>query len=124
MEQKRCLLRAGGRLVVKPFCMGIFAVIQEMTMRMHYSPEEELLQEVLIEEGPIKELVLHNDEVNTFNHVIMSLVEICGHELMQATQCAHIVHNNGKCSVKRGTYDQLEPMCTSLHQLGLSADID
>jgi len=93
-------------------------------MHMHHSPEEQLLDEVLLEEGPIKEIILHNDDVNTFDHVIISLMEICGHELMQATQCAHIVHNNGKCSVKRGTFDRLEPMCTALHQQGLSADIE
>ncbi|MBL7986336.1 MAG: ATP-dependent Clp protease adaptor ClpS [Flavobacteriales bacterium] len=91
---------------------------------MHHSPEEQLLDEVLLEEGPIKEIILHNDDVNTFDHVIISLMEICGHELMQATQCAHIVHNNGKCSVKRGTFDRLEPMCNALHQQGLSADIE
>ena len=93
-------------------------------MYMHHSPEEQLQEEILLEEGPIKEIILHNDDVNTFDHVIISLMEICGHELMQATQCAHIVHNNGKCSVKRGTFDRLEPMCTALHQQGLSADIE
>ncbi len=93
-------------------------------MYMHHSPEEQLQEEILLEEGPIKEIILHNDDVNTFDHVIISLMEICGHELMQATQCANIVHNNGKCSVKRGTFDRLEPMCTALHQQGLSADIE
>jgi ATP-dependent Clp protease adaptor protein ClpS len=93
-------------------------------MRSHLNPEEALLEEVLLEEGPVKELVLHNDDVNTFHHVIVSLVEICGHDPIQAEQCAWIVHNNGKCSVKRGTFDQLEPMCTALQDRGLSAVID
>jgi ATP-dependent Clp protease adaptor protein ClpS len=93
-------------------------------MRMHFAPEEELLLEVQLEEGPIKEIILHNDDVNTFDHVIDCLMDICGHEYMQATQCAHIVHNNGKCAVKRGTFDRLEPMCTSLLERGLSADIE
>lgn len=93
-------------------------------MRPHLNPEEALLEEVLLEEGPVKELVLHNDDVNTFHHVIVSLVEICGHDPIQAEQCAWIVHNNGKCSVKRGTFDQLEPMCTALQDRGLSAVID
>jgi ATP-dependent Clp protease adaptor protein ClpS len=89
-----------------------------------FSPEEELLQEVLFEEGPIKEIILHNDDVNTFQHVILSLMDVCDHEPMQATQCAYIVHNNGKCAVKRGTFDRLEPMCTALLERGLSADIE
>ena len=93
-------------------------------MRAHFRPEEELLDEIVLEEGPFKELVLHNDDVNTFDHVIISLIEVCGHEPMQATQCAHIVHNNGKCSVKRGTFDRLEPRCTALQDRGLSADIE
>ncbi len=93
-------------------------------MRAHYSPEEALLEEVMMEEGPINEIVLHNDDVNTFEHVIVSLVEICGHDALQAEQCAWIVHYNGKCSVKRGTFDRLEPMCTALLDRGLSAVID
>ena len=91
---------------------------------MHLRPEEALLQEVLLEEGPVKEIILHNDDVNTFEHVIISLMDICGHEPMQAEQCAWIVHHNGKCSVKRGTFDQLEPKCTALLERGLSADIE
>lgn len=93
-------------------------------MRMHLRPEEALLQEVLLEEGPVKEIILHNDDVNTFDHVIISLMDICGHEPLQAEQCAWIVHHNGKCSVKRGTFDQLEPKCTALLERGLSAEIE
>jgi ATP-dependent Clp protease adaptor protein ClpS len=92
-------------------------------MVAHYSPEEALLEEVLCETGPVKEIVLHNDDVNTFDHVIISLMEVCGHEPIQAEQCAWIVHHNGKCSVKRGTFDQLEPRCTALLDRGLSAEI-
>ncbi|MFN6116461.1 MAG: ATP-dependent Clp protease adaptor ClpS [Flavobacteriales bacterium] len=92
-------------------------------MRAHFSPEEALLEEVLCETGPVKEIILHNDDVNTFDHVIESLVDICDHDPIQAEQCAWIVHYNGKCSVKRGTFDQLEPRCTALQDRGLSADI-
>lgn len=88
-----------------------------------FSPEELLLEEVLCETGPVREIVLHNDDVNTFKHVIECLVDICDHEVIQAEQCAWIVHHNGKCSVKRGTYDQLEARCHALQQRGLSAVI-
>ncbi len=87
------------------------------------SPEEALLDEVLYESGPVREIILHNDDVNTFDHVIECLVEICGHDPIQAEQCAWIVHYNGKCSVKRGTFDSLEPRCTALLDRGLSAAI-
>ncbi len=81
------------------------------------------MEEVLLETGPVREIILHNDDVNTFDHVIYSLVDVCEHDPIQAEQCAMIVHNNGKCSVKRGTFDQLEPQCTALQDRGLSADI-
>ena len=92
-------------------------------MRPFDQPEEALLEEVRSETGPVKEIILHNDDVNTFDHVILSLMEICEHDPIQAEQCAMIVHYNGKCSVKRGTFDQLEPKCTALLNRGLSADI-
>jgi ATP-dependent Clp protease adaptor protein ClpS len=88
-----------------------------------YSPEEALLEEVLCESGPVKEIMLHNDDVNTFEHVIISLMEICGHHPIQAEQCATLVHFTGKCSVKRGSLATLRPMCTALCERGLSADI-
>ncbi len=92
-------------------------------MHATYDPEEALLEEVLLETGPIREIILHNDDVNTFEHVIDCLQEFCEHDPIQAEQCAWIVHYNGKCSVKRGTFDQLEPRCIALQDRGLSADI-
>ncbi len=92
-------------------------------MPHHTEHEEALLVELLCEHGPQRELYLHNDDVNTFDHVIMSLMEICSHDPIQAEQCAWIVHNNGKCGVKRGTFDTLEPMCVALLDRGLSATI-
>ena len=70
------------------------------------------------------ELILWNDDVNTFDHVIDTLVELCGHSPEQAEQCAFIVHHNGKCSVKRGEFETLEPICTAILERGISATID
>ena len=67
------------------------------------------------------ELILLNDDVNTFHHVIRMLVDICRHDPLQAEQCAHIVHNSGKCVVKTGTYNFLKPMRDALGESGLSA---
>jgi ATP-dependent Clp protease adaptor protein ClpS len=92
-------------------------------MNATFSPEEALLEEVVRETSALKEIVLHNDDVNTFEHVIDCLVEICDHDPIQAEQCAWIVHYNGKCSVKRGSFDQLEPRCVALLDRGLSAAI-
>jgi len=70
------------------------------------------------------QLVLYNDDHNTFEHVINCLVEYCKHDVYQAEQCAWIVHTKGKCAVKSGEYALLEPLCTALLDKGLSAQIE
>lgn len=79
--------------------------------------------DVLTEETPSHEIILYNDEVNTFDHVINTLIYACDHEENQAHQCALLVHYKGKCSVKSGEYKDLEPRCSKLLQAGLSAEI-
>ena len=79
--------------------------------------------DVLEQEVFQHEIVLHNDDVNTFDHVIDSLVSVCDHTVEQAEQCATLVHYKGKCAVKTGEYKDLEPKCSKLLQLGLSAEI-
>ncbi len=69
------------------------------------------------------EIVLFNDDVNTFDFVIDSLIEVCDHTLEQAEQCTLLVHYKGKCTVKTGEYDDLKPRCTALLERGLSAEI-
>ena len=69
------------------------------------------------------EIVLYNDDVNTFDHVIETLVYICEHTWEQAEQCAILVHYKGKCTVKTGEFEKLKPMCTALLEAGLSAEI-
>lgn len=88
-------------------------------------PREKQLEDVLLEEetADLNEIVLFNDDVNTFDHVISTLVEVCGHSIEQAEQCSLIVHYKGKCTVKTGEYSELEPRCTKLLEAGLSAEI-
>ncbi len=74
--------------------------------------------------GKDHHLVLYNDDVNTFDFVIESLIEICHHEREQAEQCSVIVHNNGRCSVKDGTVKDLRRMCKALVQRGLTAEVE
>lgn len=69
------------------------------------------------------EIVLFNDDVNTFDFVIDSLMDVCEHTLEQAEQCTILVHYKGKCTVKTGEYEDLEPRCSKLLSLGLSAEI-
>lgn len=74
--------------------------------------------------APTQSIVLYNDNVNTFDHVIECLIRYCKHSLNQAEQCATIVHYNGKCAVKNGSYDELKPICEALLENGLSAKIE
>ena len=87
--------------------------------------KEKISEELLLEEEVIKqnEIVLFNDDVNTFDHVINTLIDVCDHTPEQAEQCSLIVHYNGKCTVKTGEYDDLKPRCSRLLQAGLSAEI-
>ncbi len=89
------------------------------------STREKILEELLLQEDIEKqyELVLYNDDVNTFDHVIETLIYACDHTPEQAEQCSIIVHYNGKCTVKTGTYEDLKPRCSLLLDAGLSAEI-
>lgn len=69
-------------------------------------------------------LVLHNDEVNTFDFVIECLIEICKHTTEQAEQCTYLVHYKGKCDVKNGSFEELRLMRNALVDKGLSATIE
>jgi len=66
------------------------------------------------------ELILFNDDVNSFEFVIESLVEVCDHDLVQAEQCAMIAHFKGKCGIKSGTLSELTPMNNELNSRGIS----
>ena len=69
-------------------------------------------------------IILYNDDVNTFDWVIDSLVDLCDHTPEQAEQCALLVHYKGKCQVKSGSYNDLKPICEALLDRGLSAKLE
>jgi ATP-dependent Clp protease adaptor protein ClpS len=69
-------------------------------------------------------LVVWNDEVNTFEWVIETLVEICHHSQEQAEQCAYLIHFQGKYAVKQGSYDELKPMCDAITDRGIGATVE
>jgi ATP-dependent Clp protease adaptor protein ClpS len=69
-------------------------------------------------------LVVWNDEVNTFEWVIETLIKVCGHTLEQAEQCAYIIHYQGKYAVKNGHYDDLKPDCDAITDRGIGATIE
>ena len=82
--------------------------------------EDIAILEALVAE---RQIIVYNDDVNTFDFVIDSFIKVCQHEPVQAEQCAHLIHFTGKCAVKQGDWDTLEPMCTALLDRGISAEI-
>ena len=80
-----------------------------------------LLEEVQTSE--MLDLVVFNDDVNTFEHVINTLIKICGHSPEQAEQCTWIIHYKGKCAVKKGSFEELKPMRQGVCDHGISAEI-
>ncbi|WP_276482197.1 ATP-dependent Clp protease adaptor ClpS [Paraflavitalea pollutisoli] len=80
--------------------------------------------DVLTEAEEPCNLIVWNDEVNTFEWVIETLVEVCGHSAEQAEQCAYIIHFQGKYAVKQGTYDDLKPLCDAITDRGIGATIE
>lgn len=105
----------------------IFKLVEEFSPKKieMMSTKEKTSEEVLIKEEvkTQNEIVLYNDEVNTFDHVIETLIHACDHTAEQAEQCSLIVHYKGKCTVKTGLYDDLKPRCSVLLKAGLSAEI-
>lgn len=69
-------------------------------------------------------LIVWNDEVNTFDWVIETLMEVCNHTEEQAEQCALLIHFKGKYAVKNGDYDTLKPMCNSITERGINATVE
>jgi len=74
--------------------------------------------------GKNRNLILYNDDSNTFDYVISCLIEVCEHDVVQAEQCAFITHYKGKCDIKKGEYKWLQPLKENLVEKGLRVTID
>lgn len=87
--------------------------------------QEEELVDVLeaVEQTDLMDLVVFNDDVNTFEHVIDTLIKVCKHTPEQAEQCTLLIHFKGKCAVKSGSFDFLRPMRDAICEAGIDARI-
>ncbi len=87
---------------------------------------QEVEDDILLQEevGLSHVLVVWNDDVNTFDWVIETLIEVCGHSQEQAEQCAMLIHFKGKYGVKEGDYDSLKPMCDAICERLINATIE
>jgi ATP-dependent Clp protease adaptor protein ClpS len=85
--------------------------------------EEDVQVDLLDEEIDVRELVVFNDDYNTFDHVIKTLIRVCKHTAEQAEQCTWLIHYKGKCTVKSGSYDELKPFRDGITEAGIDAKI-
>ena len=92
---------------------------------MNTEYQEDELVEVLdaVETTDVMDLVVFNDDVNTFDHVTRTLIKVCKHTQEQAEQCTMIIHYKGKCQVKNGSFDFLRPMREAICEAGIDARI-
>lgn len=99
-------------------------IFRNMSEKETWQQEPELDSAVAEHVNEKRSLILHNDEVNTFDYVIESLIKICKMDEVQAEQCTLLVHYKGKCDVKSGTLEYLKPFKSALNDKGLEATID
>ena len=92
---------------------------------MTYQHQSEELVEVLEDIGTseAKDLVVFNDDYNTFDHVINTLIRVCEHSQEQAEQCTWIIHYKGKCAVKTGSEIDLKPKRDAICDAGIQAEV-
>lgn len=91
---------------------------------MKNSYKEELFEETVEVIKETNDLVVYNDDFNSFEHVIITLMRVCSHTLEQAEQCSLIIHNKGKCRVKNGSFEDLIPMRQAICDAGINAEIE
>jgi ATP-dependent Clp protease adaptor protein ClpS len=92
-------------------------------MKTAYQQEELIDVLEAVETTDLMDLVVFNDDVNTFDHVIDTLIRVCRHTPEQAEQCTLLIHFKGKCAVKNGSFDFLKPMRQAICEAGIDARI-
>ena len=107
--------------------MGIKSLLKKQwNLKKIIDMDTEEVTELISKEVVVNEhqLILYNDDVNTFDYVIELLVKICKHDSIQAEQCAMLVHYKGKCSVKKGSFKDLQIIHQTLSEKGLTVEVD
>ncbi|NQW28768.1 MAG: ATP-dependent Clp protease adaptor ClpS [Flammeovirgaceae bacterium] len=95
-------------------------------MKMIFETDTEELVDVEedVDQEKERDLVVYNDDYNTFEHVTATLIKVCKHSPIQAEQCTYIIHYKGKCQVKKGTFKELKPMREAISGAGIKAAIE
>ena len=100
-----------------------FVALNSVDMKPEFQEEESVEVLDAVETTDLMDLVVFNDDVNTFEHVTRTLIKVCQHTPEQAEQCTLIIHYKGKCQVKNGTFDFLRPMREAICEAGIDARI-
>jgi len=104
------------------YCLPL-SKIASLVMKHAYQEEVQVEVMEAVETTDLMDLVVFNDDINTFDHVIKTLIKVCEHTPEQAEQCTIIIHHKGKCAVKKGSLDFLKPMRTAICEEGIDARI-
>lgn len=91
---------------------------------MKHNEDTDVLEKVDEETDVTNNLIVYNDEVNSFEHVIITLMKVCKHSAIQAEQCTLLIHNKGKCAVKNGSLPDLIPLKFAINDAGINAEIE
>ena len=92
-------------------------------MRFEFEVAEEIEIKEVVDDEKLRDLMVYNDDFNTFEHVIETLIKVCKHDPQQAEQCTYLIHFKGKCAVRRGTYEELKPQREAICEAGIKAAI-
>lgn len=105
--------------------IAYFCIIHRKDVIMKPIHQQEEAVDVLevVETTDLMDLIVFNDDVNTFDHVIDTLIRVCKHTQEQAEQCTLLIHYKGKCAVKSGSFDFLKPLRESICEAGIDARI-
>lgn len=104
--------------------MLIFAIAMAFQNTYNPATKDWTETDTLVGEEHYCSLIVWNDDVNTFDWVIETLIEVCGHSQEQAEQCAFLIHFKGRYAVKNGTYDSLKPKCDAITDRKINATIE
>ena len=113
------------KVIIGDITLNFITFTDQRVNIMNCSYLEEELSHVLeeIKDEDLKDLVVFNDDINTFEHVISTLIKVCNHRPEQAEQCTWIIHYKGKCCVKKGSFPELKPMKEAILDHGINAAV-
>jgi ATP-dependent Clp protease adaptor protein ClpS len=103
------------------FAFSYFCDLEPMRTLTEIQEQTDLLE--LEQITDVFDLVVFNDDVNTFEHVIKTLIKVCKHTQEQAEQCTLLIHYKGKCTVKNGSFEELQPLREAICEAGIDAKI-